>query len=386
TSIAGTVSQPEIIGKATLAHGQVKLVDAGIILKNINADIQGDIDKVDIKLKADSGEGNVAINGRYALLDKGWELSADVTGKNFEVMNTTEALVIAEPDISVLVTPKLTKVTGKVLIPRASIEPTQFNSSVSPSSDVVVINNQTTEDASLHKTDINLTISLGDKVNIKALGFQGRLTGDLTVSGDPQDILIGNGLITIKDGSYLAYGQLLKVDDGKIRFAGPIDNPELDIKAVREGKTVTAGLRIEGNVSSPQATLFSSPDMSQDNILSYILLGKPIDQASATDAALLASAASGMGLQNGAMIGDQIANTFGLDEFAITGDSKENAALTIGKALSPKLYLSYGIGVFDSISTVELRYELTKIWSIKAESGSQSGVDLMYTYEPKSDK
>ena len=125
--------------------------------------------------------------------------------------------------------------------------------------------------------------------------------------------------------------------------------------------------------------------MSQDVILCYLMLGHPFEQASATDAALLASAATGIGLQNGAMIGDDIANTFGLDEFAITGDSKENAALTIGKYLSPKLYLSYGIGVFDSVSSVELRYQLSKIWALKAESGTESGVDLLYTYEPSND-
>lgn len=300
-------------------------------------------------------------------------------------MNTPEALVIAEPDMTILVTPELTKVTGKVVIPRALIEPTRFNSSVSPSADVRIISNNTTEEQPESQTQVDLTVSLGDKVQIKALGFQGRLTGDLHVSGNPNDVLLGNGQITIKDGSYVAYGQLLKVDNGKIRFSGPIDNPELDIKAVRHGKEVTAGLYIEGNVSSPQATLFSDPDMSQDNILSYLILGKPIEQASATDAALLASAATGIGLQNGAMIGDDIANTFGLDEFSITGDSKENAALTIGKYLSPKLYLSYGIGVFDSVSSVELRYQLSKIWSLKAESGTESGVDLLYTYEPKKD-
>ena len=300
-------------------------------------------------------------------------------------MNTPEALVIAEPDMTITVTPEATKVTGKVSIPRAQIEPTRFNSSVSPSTDVKVISDTQTEQASSSQTQLDITVSLGDKVQIKAMGFQGRLTGNLQVSGNPNDVLLGNGQITIKDGSYIAYGQLLKVDNGKIRFSGPIDNPELDIKAVRETKEVTAGLYIEGNVSAPQATLFSDPDMSQDDILSYLILGKPIEQASATDAALLASAATGIGLQNGAMIGDDIANTFGLDEFAITGDSKENAALTIGKYLSPKLYLSYGIGVFDSVSSVELRYQLSKIWALKAESGTESGVDLLYTYEPSND-
>jgi translocation and assembly module TamB len=383
--LGGTIAQPEILGKAQIEQGEVNIIDAGILLKNIQAEINGNLNKVDMTLTADSGEGKLNAAGSYALNETGWELKANVSGKQLEVMNTPEALVIAEPDMTILVTPELTKVTGKVAIPRALIEPTRFNSSVSPSADVRVISNNTTEEQPKSQTQVDLSVSLGDKVQIKALGFQGRLTGDLHVSGIPSDVLIGNGQITIKDGSYVAYGQLLKVDNGKIRFSGPIDNPELDIKAVRHGKEVTAGLYIEGNVSSPQATLFSDPDMSQDNILSYLILGKPIEQASATDAALLASAATGIGLQNGAMIGDDIANTFGLDEFSITGDSKENAALTIGKYLSPKLYLSYGIGVFDSVSSVELRYQLSKIWSLKAESGTESGVDLLYTYEPKKD-
>jgi len=383
--IGGTIAQPEILGKAQLEQGEVSIIDAGILLKNIQAEINGNLNKVDLTLTADSGEGKLNATGSYALNETGWELKANVSGKQLEVMNTPEALVIAEPDMTILVTPELTKVTGKVVIPRALIEPTRFNSSVSPSADVRIISNNTTEEQPESQTQVDLTVSLGDRVQLKALGFQGRLTGDLHVSGNPSDVLIGNGQITIKDGSYVAYGQLLKVDNGKIRFSGPIDNPELDIKAVRQGKEVTAGLYIEGNVSSPQATLFSDPDMSQDNILSYLILGKPIEQASATDAALLASAATGIGLQNGAMIGDDIANTFGLDEFSITGDSKENAALTIGKYLSPKLYLSYGIGVFDSVSSVELRYQLSKIWSLKAESGTESGVDLLYTYEPKKD-
>lgn len=380
--ISGTLAQPEIDGRAQLANGQVSVVDAGILLQNIQADINGNLEQVQMTLTAESGEGQLNITGEYAVLNSGWELTARVLGTQLEVMNTPEALVIAEPDMTIMVTPDATKVTGKVSIPRAQIEPTRFNSSVTPSADVTIISDTETEQISSSQTQLDITVILGEKVHIKAMGFQGRLTGNLQVLGNPSDVLTGNGQITIKDGSYIAYGQLLKVDNGKIRFSGPIENPELDIKAVRETKNVTAGLYIEGNVSAPQATLFSDPDMSQDNILSYLILGKPIEQASATDAALLASAATGIGLQNGAMIGDDIANTFGLDEFAITGDSKENAALTIGKYLSPKLYLSYGIGVFDSVSSVELRYELSKIWSLKAESGTESGVDLLYTYEP----
>jgi len=380
-AISGTTTQPQIEGKASLVEGQVAIVDAAIVLKQIEANIDGNLNQVEFDYRATSGKGHLNGEGTFTL-DDSWELKTALKAQQFRVMNTPEALVIAEPDLTILITPELTKVTGKVAIPEAELEPTQFNSTVSPSQDVVIIRDEPVEEQSGPITQVDIKIILGDKVKLKALGFQGRLTGDLRVTGNTSDILLGNGEIKIKDGSYLAYGQLLKVDDGSIRFAGgAIDNPELDIKAVRVGKDYKAGLHIEGYASSPQANLFSEPNMSQDNVLSYILLGKPLEQASATDAALLASAASGLGLQNGAMIGDEIASTFGLDEFSVQGDSADNAALQVGKYLSPKLYLSYGIGVFESVSTVELRYQLSKIWSLKAESGTESGVDLLYTFE-----
>lgn len=380
--LAGSVKQPQIAGKASLQQGQVAIVDAGIVLEQIQANVEGDLNQVNFDLQARSGQGNLTGQGQFSLKDGSWQLETELKGKQLQVMNTPEALVIAEPDLIINVTPKKTLVKGKIHIPEAQLEPTRFNSSVSPSRDVVVVTEDKTVKGSAAVTEIDITVSLGDKVQLQAMGFQGRLNGDLRVFGKTSDILLANGEIKIMDGTYLAYGQLLHIDQGRIRFAGgAVDNPELDIKAVRKGKDVKAGLHIQGFASAPQVNLFSDPDMSQDNILSYIILGKPLEQASATDAALLASAATGMGLQNGAMIGDQIASTFGLDEFTISGDSAENAALQVGKYLSPKLYLSYGIGVFESVSTVELRYQLSKIWALKAESGIESGIDLLYTYE-----
>lgn len=380
-AVSGTTSQPQIEGQAKLAQAQVAIVDAGIVLKQLEANINGTLEQVSFDYQATSGNGTLNGEGSFLLKDNSWELKTALKAAQFTIIDTPEAFVIAEPDLAISMTPELTKVSGKIAIPEASLEPTQFNSTVSPSRDVIVITDQQTQPQGA-TTQVDIRIILGDKVKLKALGFQGRLTGDLRVSGNTSDILLANGEIKIREGSYLAYGRLLKVDDGSIRYAGgAIDNPELDIKAVRVGTDYKAGLHIEGYASAPQANLFAEPDMSHDNILSYILLGKPVEQASATDAALLASAASGLGLQNGAMISDQIASTFGLDEFAVKGDSAENAALQIGKYLSPKLYLSYGIGVFESVSTVELRYQLSKIWALKAESGTESGVDLLYTYE-----
>ena len=278
---------------------------------------------------------------------------------------------------------KSSQIKGSVTVPEAELAPLQFNMPVSPSKDVIVLSNTPPEaDKKPFPTLLDVNVVLGDKVKIAAVGFNSRLTGKLRVTGDASKILLGTGAIIIKDGKYTAYGQNLAVDDGKILFSGgALDNPQLDVKALRKGDGYTAGLQVQGAANNPQITLFSNPSMSQDNILAYIVLGRPIGEASVADAALLASAATGLGIKGGNQMGDRIASTFGLDSVGIEGDGGEDTAVQIGKYLSPKLYLGYGIGIFEPVSTVIMRYKLSKIWSLKAESGIETSVDFLYTHE-----
>ena len=380
--IAGTFKKPQINSMLSLRDAELVLTDLGIVLKDLNADISGDPQSgINFLLQGTSAQGPLEIDGEFLLPDDGWQLAAVIKGDKVLLMNLPEAYVVATPDLQLEMTAQSAKLRGKLTIPEARLEPMQFNMAVSPSKDVVIINAPQPE-ASVLQTDIDILVSLGDKVEIRAAGFQGYLTGDLAILGDAGELLLADGEITLKDGSYVAYGRKLKVDNGKIRFSGgAIDNPDLDVRAVRELTDVTAGIHLTGPVDNPQAALFSIPSMSQDNILSYILIGRPLNEANSGDGAMLASAATSLGIQNGNALSDQISSTFGLDSVAFTGDSPETAAVKIGKYLSPRLYIGYGIGVLEPVSTVQLRYELSKIWTLQAESGTESGVDLLYIFE-----
>lgn len=379
----GTVNQPKLATAISLRDGQIFLVDMGITLSEINGDIKGDpLSGLNILLQAQSAEGQLEIAGDFSMTDTDWLLNATIKGDQLEVMNLPEAYVIASPDLKLMVSPQTAKVSGTVRIPTAELAPMDFNTTVSASQDVVIIGQGADDEKMRLATDVDVTVQLGDKVMIRALGFSGRLGGNLRIYGDAGQLLLGNGEITVNEGSYAAYGRELTVNNGRVRFSGAaIDNPDLDIKAIRKGTNYQAGIHITGPASNPQATLFSVPSMSQEDILSYIVLGRPLGQASAADAAMLASAATNLGISNGNAISEQIASTFGLDSVEFTGESPDTAAVQIGKYLSPKLYLGYGIGIFEPVSTVQLRYTLSRIWTLQAESGTHSGVDLLYIYE-----
>ena len=73
---------------------------------------------------------------------------------------------------------------------------------------------------------------------------------------------------------------------------------------------------------------------------------------------------------------------FGLDEMRVeSSDQGDQAALVVGRYLSPRLYASYGVGLIESINTLTLRYHVSKKWLIKAESGGYQGADILYTIE-----
>lgn len=380
--LQGTVNNPQITSAISLRDAQIFLVDLGINLQAINADITGDpLSGLKLLLQAQSAEGQLEIASDFTMNEAGWLLEATIKGESLELMNLPEAHVIASPDLQLSVSPETAKLTGSVVIPTAELAPMDFNTSVSPSNDVVIVGESDAEKMRL-ATDVDIAVQLGDKVMIRAMGFTGRLGGNLRIYGDAGELLMGNGEITVNDGIYAAYGQKLTINNGKIRFSGAaIDNPDLDIRAVRKGSGYEAGIHLSGPANNPQALLFSVPVMSQENILSYIILGRPLGQASSSDAAMLAAAATRLGVSNGNAISEQIAGTFGLDSVEFTGEDPDTAAVQIGKYLSPKLYVGYGIGIFEPVSTVQLRYTLSKIWTLQAESGTHSGVDLLYIHE-----
>jgi translocation and assembly module TamB len=53
----------------------------------------------------------------------------------------------------------------------------------------------------------------------------------------------------------------------------------------------------------------------------------------------------------------------------------------IGKYLSPRLYVSYGISLVEEINTLKLRYTIGDRWTVSAESGAEQAFDIEYRIE-----
>ena len=163
-------------------------------------------------------------------------------------------------------------------------------------------------------------------------------------------------------------------------FNGPIDDPAIDARAfVRATDGTEAGFRVGGTVQNLALDTYSNPPKTESDIMSYILFGRPMSQTSGTEGSQASNAAALLGAN---MLAMSLAPSVGLDEARVeTGTQQNKAQLVVGKYLSPKLYVGYGIGLYEPISTLRLRYLLNSRWSIEAITGDQQSTDLLYRIE-----
>lgn len=386
--LSGTVGAPRFVGQARLVNGKADIPRLGIELRNLQLAAVGDGSGVlAIDGSVRSGEGTLAIKGRAGVPGTETPVRLTITGNRFQAMDTEEIELVASPDLEVTYDGALLRVAGDVRIPSADIEIEKRGESgpVTVSDDVVFVN---AGEAPPPEQDMAIAarvrIILGKDVNIDVLGLKAKPTGSLLAIEEPGKVTTGVGELELKEGTFKAYGQDLTIERGRIIFAGgPINNPYLDVRAFRRADDGTvAGINAKGTLESPEVTLWSDPNMEQSQQLAYVLMGRPLNQVSPQEGDRLANAANALGLRGGNLLAKKLANRFGLEEARIESDgSLDEASLVVGKYLSPKLYVTYGIGLFEAINTFRVRYLLSDKWTLQAESGEGISADALYTVE-----
>jgi translocation and assembly module TamB len=321
---------------------------------------------------------------------EGLKLIVQVDGKDFQVANLPEARVWASPGMRLTVSGQQASLKGVFAVPRAEIKLQQGeDTGVAPSEDQIIVDasGRTPDTTKAFQLGTEVKVVLGDRVKIEGFGLKARLEGDLIAVDQPGRNTIGYGEVRIEDGQYKAYGQDLVIETGKVLFnGGPIDKPGLEIRALRRDTLdVKVGIYVRGTLEQPKLTLYSEPSMTQQQQLSWLLLGRPLDQSSTSeDRSMLSGAALALGLGGGTLLAQNLRKGLGVDEISLgaaPGESNENARLTVGKYLSPKLFVSYGIGLFQPGSVFKLLYDLGKGFKVSTETGAYAGGDLLYTIE-----
>jgi translocation and assembly module TamB len=248
------------------------------------------------------------------------------------------------------------------------------------------------------KIRVDVRFSLGDHVYFEGRGLDTRLTGSLHITGQPPAGLRAVGTIRTVEGTYKGYGQTLAIERGVLQFAGPLDNPRLNVLALRKGLPVEPGVEVLGTATRPRVRLVSTPDVPEPEKLSWLVLGRGPSDLAPGDASVLLAAATSMLGKNAP--GSDMAKRFGLDEVKIgradtqsilgvlpqstvagkTGSPSAAEVVSVGKKLTRDVHLTYEQGLADAEGALKVAWQITRHFQLLLRAGFLPGVDAVYRW------
>ncbi|MED5524422.1 MAG: translocation/assembly module TamB domain-containing protein [Pseudomonadota bacterium] len=388
--LGGNLSQPLFFGNLALTGGGVTTDGDMVTLSELNTrlDIDGAKAKLDGTGKLGGGQLQLSGDMSWAALPISGELH--IKGNELEAGYPGYGQLKVSPDLT-LTMGQETNLSGKVVVPWARIAVKELPpSAVTVSKDVVVITNN--PDIAPQPVSapfaMKVLVELGKDVRLEAMGLKTKLGGTLFITQDPNRAMRGNGEIRLVDGTYKAYGQNLVIQTGSILFSGALDSPNLNIEAIRNKDTlsdssITVGVKVTGDAASPKVELFSDPDMQQSEQLSYLLRGKGLDSQEGSDSnGLMQSMLLSAGVSQLGGVVTGAAEKVGFSDVTIdTAGSGDSSQVAISGYLAPGLQLEYGVGVFNSVGEVKLRYELLPRLYLQAVNGVNQALDIFYKFE-----
>ncbi len=351
--LAGTLDAPELAGGASLRDGALRYLPLGLKLTDIQLTSRiADGNRIDLQSTFRAGEGVGRIfSSTNALGPAGDEVRLRVTGDNLTVVDLPQVNMVANTDLELGITPGELALHGNIIVPRARLSPRQIASGqVSESKDVVIVARRQGEPEPEAETPSpvavtgTVALTLGNDVIVDFDAAETRLTGTTIFSWQGPAMPLATGEYKVS-GRFEAYGQLLEITEGSVRFPNvPATNPLLRIRAEREifgnPRIQSAGVLLSGTAQAPELEVYTVPPTTNERALTMLVTGSDF------------SYEQGIG------------------------------AVDVGTYVAPDLYLSYGIGLFERENVISLRYDIAKGFGIKVTSGKRAeGVDLSYTFE-----
>ena len=341
--------------------------------------------KLSLKGAAAIGDGHadLAGNGTWSAHDWRAELSLKTSAVRLEPLPRSYLNVLA--DLNLVAVPGQLSIGGQLNIPVARIELEKLPQNAVGVSDDTIIE-EATLDESTTQVVTDVKAILGDDVRFRGFGLETFLEGQLRVKQEPGRLVSGNGVVNLKKGRFRAYGQDLLIEEGRLVFAGPLSNPQLYVIAVRNHteENVRVGVQATGSAKEPVVTIFSSPAMSEQDKLYYLLTGRGPNSLNADDSRLAQQTAIALGLAQTNKRARDIGESVGIQDFQVGTDVGRNGEeAQVSGYITAELYLLYGVSIFDQLSSITARYALTRNTYVEVYDSVSSAIDVFWLISDK---
>jgi translocation and assembly module TamB len=379
---------------------------------------KANVDSVTVEsMSFNVGEGSLKVTGQQQFGSRTDSGQFALVANKVSLPLSPEQRIVLSGTTQIAVRPKSVLWTGKLTADEGLIELRNANATADPA-DVVITRDRsgktvnkaveteanrpaTAPAAQAFTIAADLQLDLGQRIKVVGTGVDARLQGVLNLKGTLPEAPRVIGTVNVVNGTYVAYGQRLDIDRGRLIFNGAFDNPTLDIVALRKRQPVEAGVSLAGTALNPKIKLVSIPDVPDSEKLSWLVLGVGIEnnRDNIQNAAMQAAAATLLG--EGGSVSNSVAKTLGLDVLSLRTTNSNTAdapvatqglssvltnpaltttqqnVVTVGKRLSSRLYVSYEQGLRGVWNLLRIQYDISNRLSLRAHAGSESAVDLL---------
>jgi translocation and assembly module TamB len=390
-SFEGTLGAPSASGVIKLSGAELDFYQLNLAMRQLEAEARIVTNNLEFSANGKAGAGSLSSTGKIEWREGKPYGDITLDGQNLRMVDVPEARIDASPDLDFRIAADEIFVKGEVKVPLARIRPADLTNAVLPSADEVLVGPTEQVEKDPFKVTSEITLTLGDKVTIETYGLSGHVTGSITERTLPGQPTRATGELQVKDGQYTALARKLDIERGRLIFADRLlVDPAVDIRAVKVFPDVKAGVNVRGTLREPRLTFFSEPAIPQSQIVSLILAGGSFQSAQDQGRAGNSQASQEVAGQAAALIAAQLGNKIGIPDISVesdydydhgAGEGAIGTSLVLGKYLSPRLYVSYGISLTESINTIKMRYTLNDRWTVKTEAGKERSADLVYTIE-----
>ncbi|WP_372016992.1 translocation/assembly module TamB domain-containing protein [Pseudoxanthomonas sp. 10H] len=370
-SVRGTRETPLMAGQLLLEDFQGELPALGLSL----TDGQGSLDaqpdgSARLQASVSSGGGRLTVDGSLSWFGQATPLQLQINGRDVLIADTPMLRAIATPDLQFSMDGPTMVLRGQVAVTEATVNLERLEQGVSVSEDVVVVDPVDPEDQGSTPLDMDLALVLGDNVSITGYGLQGTMSGRLQVRSRPGHEMVATGALEV-GGRYKAYGQDLTITTGQLTWSNnQIADPRINVRAERRVGDVVAGIDVSGHASGPQLNVWSNPSMPQSEALAYLMLGRSLEGATRDQAQQVTATSAAMSAGTG-LLAAQLGTRLGFDDAGVMQSRALGGSVVgVGKYLSPRLYVGYGVSMVGAGQVVILKYLLRKGFDVELESST----------------
>lgn len=370
-SVRGTRSEPLMAGQLLLEDFQGELPALGLSLTDGKGSLDAQPDgSARLSASVNTGRSPLNVDGSLSWFGQATPLQLNIHGRDVLIADTPMLRAIANPDLQFGMEGTTMVLRGQVEVPTAQVNLERLEQGATVSEDVVVLDPVDPDEQARSPLDMDLALILGDEVTITGYGLQGTMGGRLQVRARPGHEMVASGALEV-GGRYKAYGQDLTVTRGQLTWSNNlIADPRINVRAERRVGDVTAGIDVTGHAMAPQLNVWSSPAMPQSEALAYLMLGRSLEGATRDQAQQVTATSAAMSAGTG-LLAAQLGTRLGFDDAGVMQSRALGGAVVgVGKYLSPRLYVGYGVSMVGAGQVVILKYLLRKGFDVELESST----------------